>query len=51
MKQLKGRELKKFITKYFKEYNKDIKKVTYFSYKNVTEYLINDHYLYIRKIR
>lgn len=52
MKQLNKAELEKFTKKYFKEYGNNIKKVTYFIYKNKIEYLINDHYIYtkIRKI-
>ena len=49
MKHLKGIKLKRFVKKYFKEYGNDIKKVTYITYKNKIEYLINDHYIYIKK--
>ena len=52
MKQLQGLKLERFIKKYFKFYGSDIKKVTYFTYGNKIEYLINDHYIYtkIKKI-
>lgn len=48
MNQLNKKELEKFTKKYFKEYGNDIKKVTYFIYSNRIEYLINDHYIYIK---
>lgn len=52
MKQLNRKELEKFTKKYFREYGNDIKKITYFTYGNKIEYLINDHYIYtkIKKI-
>lgn len=48
-KELNGKELNRFVNKYFKEWNTDIKKVSVISYNNVDEYLINDHYIFIKK--
>lgn len=48
-KQLKEKALERFIKKYFKKYGNDIKKVTYFIYGNRIEYLINDHYIFIKR--
>ena len=47
MKNMNRVELKKFVRKYFKEYGNDTKRVSYIIYKDRTEYLINNHYLYI----
>ena len=48
MKTMNRIELRKFITKYFKVYGNDIKKVSYIIYKDRIEYLINDHYLFVK---
>lgn len=45
-KTLNKKELKRFINKYFKEWNTDIKKVSVISYNGIDEYLINDHYVF-----
>lgn len=45
-KELNKQELQIFIKKYFKEWGKDIKKVSMISYNGVDEYLVNEHYLF-----
>lgn len=45
-KELNKQELQVFIEKYFKEWSKDIKKVSMISYNGIDEYLINEHYLF-----
>ncbi len=47
MKNMNRVELNEFVKKHFKEYENDIKKVSYIVYKDKIEYLINNHYLYI----
>lgn len=48
-KVLNEKEMKIFINKYFKEWNTDIKKVSIISYNKIDEYLINGHYIFIKK--
>ncbi len=38
--------VEQFVSKYFKEWGHDIWKVTKISYKDIDEYLINEHYLF-----
>lgn len=45
-KVLTDEELQIFIEKYFKEWGKDIKKVSMIFYNGVDEYLVNEHYLF-----
>lgn len=47
MKNMNRIEIEKFTNKYFKEYKGDIRKVSYTVFDDKTEYLINNHYLYI----
>lgn len=47
MKNMNRVEIYEFTQKYFKAYGKDIKKVSYIVYDDRTEYLINNHYLFI----
>lgn len=47
MKNMNRLELNEFISKYFKQYGNDIKRVSYIVYNDKTEYLINNHYLFI----
>lgn len=47
MKNMNRVEIYEFTQKYFKSYGKDIKRVSYIVYKDRTEYLINNHYLFI----
>lgn len=47
MKNMNRVEIYEFTQKYFKAYRKDIKKVSYIVYDDRTEYLINNHYLFI----
>lgn len=47
MKNLNRIEIKEFVDKYFKLYGNDIRKVSYIVYDDKTEYLINNHYLFI----
>lgn len=47
MKILNNKEMKLFTEKYFKEFDYDIKKVSYFEYNGKIEYLINDHYIFV----
>ena len=46
-KILNEKERKKFVNKYFKIWEKDIWKVSSLTYDNHTEYLINEHYLFV----
>ena len=46
MKTLNRIELKEFTNKYFRVYGDDIRKVTYIIYDDITEYLINEHFIY-----
>ena len=46
MKTLNEVQRKNFIDKYFKEWGKDIYKVSIVEYDDMYEYLINDHYLF-----
>lgn len=47
MKYMNKEEIREFAKKYFKGFDDDISKVSYFTYNNKTEYLINDHYLLV----
>ena len=47
MKYMSKEEIQKFANKYFKGFEKDIYKVSYFIYRNKTEYLVNDYYLLV----
>lgn len=47
MKYMNKNEIREFANKYFKGFTDNIFKVSYFEYSNKTEYLINDHYLFI----
>lgn len=47
MKNMNRVEIYEFTQKYFKSYGKDIKKVSYIVYEDRTEYLINNHYLFL----
>lgn len=44
-RELSKEELEMFANKYLKNWNKDIWKITSISYGNITEYLINEHFL------
>lgn len=44
---LNKEEMIRFIDKYFREWNKDIKSVSVISYDNINEYLINGHYIFL----
>lgn len=46
MKNMNRIEIKNFVRKYFKEYEGDIMKISYINHEKVTEYLINNHYLF-----
>ena len=46
-KVLTEEEKKGFVEKYFQNWEQDIWKVSSISYQNVTEYLINEHYLFL----
>lgn len=48
-KVLNPEEVEKFTEKYFKIWKKDIWKVTKINYKNTSEYMINDHYIFTVK--
>lgn len=43
---LNEEEKSQFVNKYFKEWGNDIYKVSKITYKNITEYLINEHYIF-----
>lgn len=45
-KVLNEKEVNEFVEKYFKIWKKDIWKVTSIKYDNITEYMINEHYLF-----
>lgn len=45
---LKDTELEEFINKYFSIWKQDIFKVSCIEYNGVKEYLINEHYLFIK---
>ena len=47
MKYMKKEEIKVFSNLYFKGFEQDIHKVSYFVYDGKTEYLVNDHYLLV----
>ena len=47
MKYMNKEEMEIFGNKYFKGFENDICKVSYFKFNNETEYLINDHYLLV----
>ena len=49
MKKLSKDEIIEFTNKYFPMYKGDIKSVSYFEYNGITEYLVNDHYLFLVK--
>lgn len=51
MMNLNRIEIKRFTKKYFKEYGNDIKRVSYIKYKNKIEYLVNEHYLFIKQLK
>lgn len=46
-KLLNEKEIKRFVNKHFKMWDKDIRKVSVISYNGIDEYLINDHYLFL----
>ena len=45
-RELSKKELDIFVDKYFKNWKNDIYKVTCIKYKNSTEYLVNEHYIF-----
>ncbi len=45
--ELSKKEIKQFAKQYLPMWENDIVKVTRISYKGVTEYMVNDHYLII----
>ncbi len=49
MKNMNRVELKQFAQKYFKEYNNDIRRVSYIIHDDRIEYLINGWYLFSAK--
>lgn len=50
-KVLNKKELKRFVNKYFKVWDTDIKKVSVISNGNIDEYLINEHYIFLVKYK
>ena len=46
MKTLNELQMRDFIDKYFKEWDKDIFKVSVVEHDDIYEYLINEHYLF-----
>lgn len=46
MKNMNRVELEQFAQKYFKEYNNDIRRVSYIIHDDRIEYLVNDWYLF-----
>lgn len=46
-KLLNKKEILRFINKYFKGWDKDIRSVSVISYDSVDEYLINGHYIFL----
>ncbi len=50
MKNMNRVELKQFTKKYFKEYNNDIRRVSYIIYDNRIEYLVNGWYLFQERL-
>ncbi len=48
-KVLNKKEMEEFVDKYFEIWKEDIWKVTSINYKNITEYMINEHYLFTIK--
>lgn len=45
-KVLDEKEREEFVNKHFKIWSNDIWKVSCIPYKNITEYLINEHYIF-----
>ncbi len=43
---LDEKEQEKFVNQFFKGWDNDIWKVSKISYKNIVEYLINEHYIF-----
>ena len=48
MKYMTKDEIKTFASIYFKGFEQDIHKVSYFEYNGKIEYLVNDHYLLVK---
>ena len=48
-KVLNEEEKQNFVEQYFKEWKKDIWKVSLLSVNNIDEYLVNEHYLFLVK--
>lgn len=46
-KSLNRKEMQRFINRYFKGWDEDIKSVSVITYDNVDEYLINGHYIFL----
>ena len=49
MKKLSRDEIIKFTNKNFPMYKGDIISVSYLEYNGITEYLVNEHYLFLVK--
>lgn len=49
MKNMNRLEIEAFTNKYFPQYKKDIRRVSYIKYEDRIEYLINEHYLLVEK--
>ena len=47
-KTLDQEEMEKIIDKHFKLWKKDIFKITSNTFNGITEYMINEHYLFIK---